>query len=211
MNITKIGHCCLVIEVDGVKLMTDPGAWTSAQNEITGLSAIFVTHEHADHFHLESLMIVLANNPDAKVYANTAVGKILQEAGIPFELLEHGAEIKVGDVPVSGFGHDHAPIYSGIPAVQNTGFLFQNRLYYPGDGFFEPKVPVEILALPVAGPWMTIAEAMDFARQVKPSMAFPMHDGFLAFPGPFHGVPERLLPTYGIEFKSLLAGGRLSL
>ena len=49
MRITKLGHCCLVVEITPllskptvlhllrenkpVRLMTDPGAWSSRQNE----------------------------------------------------------------------------------------------------------------------------------------------------------------------------------
>ena len=29
MKIKKLGHCCLVIEINGRKIMTDPGSWTT--------------------------------------------------------------------------------------------------------------------------------------------------------------------------------------
>ncbi|MBI3255685.1 MAG: MBL fold metallo-hydrolase [Candidatus Andersenbacteria bacterium] len=210
MNILKIGHCCLVVEEAAVKIMIDPGAWTTGQNEVTGLAAIFITHEHADHFHLDSLKIVLKNNPDAKVYTNSGVGKMLDEAGIAYEVVEEGQRVEVAGLSLEAFGHEHADIYTGIPRVMNSGFMVAERMYYPGDAFALPGKPVEILALPVAGPWMKMADALDFAKAVKPKVAFPVHDGFLAFPGPFHGVPGKLLPDMGIEFKPLLAGESLT-
>ena len=34
MKITKLGHCCLVIEEKGLKILTDPGSYTDTQNNI---------------------------------------------------------------------------------------------------------------------------------------------------------------------------------
>jgi hypothetical protein len=52
-----------------------------------------------------------------------------------------------------------------------------NRLfYYPGDAFTLPGTPVDTLAVPAAGPWMRIGEAMDFLVAVHPRFAFPVHD-----------------------------------
>lgn len=209
MKITKIGHCCLVVEVNRVKIMIDPGAWTTEQNEVRDLHAVCITHEHPDHFHIESLKVVLKNNPGVKVYTNSAVGTFLTEAGISFELLEEGSETTINGVPISAFGKEHAAIYPAIPNVMNTGFLIADRLYYPGDAFVEIHKKVEILALPVAGPWMKMSEAIDFAKAIKPRMTFPVHDGFLAFPGPFHMLPGKLLPEFGVEFTPLLSGESL--
>jgi L-ascorbate metabolism protein UlaG (beta-lactamase superfamily) len=208
MKITKIGHCCLVIETQGAKIMIDPGAWTSDQTKVTGLSAVLITHEHADHIHVESLKTVMMNNPQAKIYTNSAVGKLLEEAGIPFEVLENG-KIDMLGVEVEAATGEHAVIYPSIPNVVNTAFMIDKTLYYPGDAFLRPAAEVSVLALPVAGPWMKMAEAIDFAEAVKPKIAFPVHDGFLSFPGPFHFVPGMLLPKKGIEFKPLAAGESL--
>src|SRR3989338_2705657 len=115
MRITKLGHCCLVVEItplpaapttpprglgtppraggDGgtplvrgdkpVRIMTDPGAWSTRQNEEKGIDYIFITHEHQDHFNIESLKKVLANNPKAKVITNKGVGSSLMWSTFP--------------------------------------------------------------------------------------------------------------------------------
>ncbi|MBI1975373.1 MAG: MBL fold metallo-hydrolase [Parcubacteria group bacterium] len=206
MNITKLGHCCLVIEDKGVRIMTDPGAWSTLQNEEKSIDYIFITHEHQDHFHLESLKKVLANNPKAKVVTNKSVGKLLNAEYIPYQLLEHGDAKEFEGVRVEGHGEKHAVIYKEFGQVQNTGYFFANRFFYPGDAFFDPKKPVEILALPVAGPWMKISDAIDYAKLLKPKVAFPVHDGMLKILGPFHNMPQKILSESGTRFEPMTAG-----
>lgn len=186
--------------------MTDPGAWSTLQNEATNIDYIFITHEHQDHFHLESLKTVLKNNPKAKIVTNASVGKLLDAEKISYELLEHGGVKEFSGVHVEGHGGKHAVIYETFGQVQNTGYFFQSRFFYPGDAFFNPKKKVEILALPVAGPWMKISDAVDYARLLKPKICFPVHDGFLKFGGPFHLVPQKILPPVGIPFEIISDG-----
>ena len=63
MTITKIGHCCLLIEFNERKILTDPGTFSSAQNTLIGIDVVLITHEHADHIHVESLAEIIKNNP----------------------------------------------------------------------------------------------------------------------------------------------------
>lgn len=206
MRITKLGHCCLIIEEAGLRIMTDPGAWTTRQAEEKNIDYIFVTHEHQDHIHIDSLRTVLLNNPKARIFTNKGVGKLLEKEGIQFELLEHGGVKECGSVQVEGFGEKHATIYEEFGQVENTGYFFQNRFFYPGDAFYNPGKPVEILALPVCGPWMKISEAINYAKAVNPKHAFPVHDGMLGIIGPFHAVPQKFLSEAGIAFEPMKEG-----
>ncbi len=206
MNITKLGHCCLVIEVNNIRIVTDPGAWTTAQNEVKGIDAILITHEHADHLHVDSLRVVLAHNPQAVVLTNQAVGNILTKENISYELLEEGGIKKIQGVVLEGHGSQHADIYPTVPAVQNTGYFIDSRLFYPGDALYNPGKAVGILALPVAGPWLKIAEAIDYAKNIAPKICFPVHDGMLKITGPFHLLPEKMLKEEGIDFIVLEEG-----
>ncbi len=206
MKITKLGHCCLVIEVDGVRVLTDPGAFSTAQNEVKDIDIVLITHEHGDHLHIDSLKTVLKNNPRAKVITNRGVGKLLEKERISYELLEDKQTKTVSGILIEGFGETHATIYRDFGQVQNTGYFIANRFFYPGDAFYNPQKQVEILALPVAGPWMKISEAIDYAKALKPKVCFPVHDGMLKIFGPFHRVPQALLKDAGIAFEVLNDG-----
>lgn len=205
MIIKKLGHCCLIIEIDGIRILTDPGILSTAQNEARDIDLILITHEHADHLHIESVKIILGNNPGASIITNLSVGKILGKEGIAYEKVEHGESITKG-VLIEGFGNEHAEIYKDFSRVQNTGYFIASKLFYPGDAFFVPPKTPEILALPVAGPWMKIKEAIDYAKEVKPKVCFPVHDGIISFISPFHKIPELMLKEVGIEFVPMLAG-----
>jgi len=206
MKITKLGHCCLLIEEAGKRLLTDPGNYSEAQNEVKDIDFILITHEHQDHLHIDSLKIVLENNPEAKVITNTAVAKLLDEAGIAYELITDNETKKLGEISVLALEAEHAEMHSEWPRVLNSGFFIADRLFYPGDALIDPKRAIEILALPVAGPWIKIGEAIDYALQLKPKHAFPVHDAGLKQPGVAHRVPSTILPKHGINFDIIAEG-----
>lgn len=209
MKITKFGHCCLLIEENNTKILTDPGEWSDLPSDLASINAIFITHEHADHIHIESLRKIIAANPELQVFTNSAVGKLLTNEGIEFTLCKDNETATVVDIVVKAFETKHAAVYPIIEPVLNTAFLFNEKFYYPGDALFIPEEligNIEILALPVAGPWLKISEAVDYALKVKPRFAFPVHDGMLRYFGAFHGLPGKVLPEAGIKFVPLEKG-----
>ncbi|OHB09614.1 MAG: hypothetical protein A3G05_01200 [Candidatus Zambryskibacteria bacterium RIFCSPLOWO2_12_FULL_45_14] len=205
MKINKLGHCCLLIETKGKRILTDPGSYTvEAHSKLTDIDYILFTHEHQDHYHLESLQTLLKNNPKAIVYTNSSVSELLNKEGVEHNLVKNGDSVSLGDVIVVGIGEKHAQMHSSIPLSANLGFLIDGRLWYPGDAFTNPERSVEILALPVSGPWMKISEAIDYALMLKPKIAFPVHDGTRF--GSAHNLPLRILPTNNIEFVVMVEG-----
>ncbi len=208
MIITKFGHCCLLIEVDGARILTDPGNYNETPM-VADIDAVLITHEHQDHCHIESLSIILAKNPGAIVITHPGVGKILDETGIKWMPIADGEEREVKGVSVKSFGTEHACIHHDLPLVQNTGFLIADTFFYPGDSFHLPHQPVEILALPVAGPWMRLEEAIEYAKAVRPKAVFPVHDGMLRQGielGPTRRIPMLLLEPLGIRYINMLEG-----
>jgi L-ascorbate metabolism protein UlaG (beta-lactamase superfamily) len=207
MKITKLGHCALVLEEKGVKILTDPGSFTiEAQASVTGLNAIVITHEHQDHFHVESVEALLKTNPQAKIISNASVAKLLAEKGMQCEIVGDGQSTMLKGISIEGFGKDHAPIYEMMGLVENTAYLIGNKLYFPGDNFHNPQKKVDVLALPVAGPWMKISMAIDFAKAIKARSAFCVHDGMIV--PAFRGFTPMLLKMFvpETEFVALQDG-----
>lgn len=208
MTIKKLGHCCLLIKHDNLTILTDPGTYSTAQDDVTGIDVVLITHEHVDHFHVESLKKVLAHNPDARVITNSGVGSKLDEAGISYTPLEGRSTETVNNVLIEAFDHKHEEIFKEIGQVQNTGYFIGEKLFYPGDAFCNPEKEVDVLALPVAGPWCKTLAAIQYALELKPKKAFPVHDGMLQKEriGSFHKTPEKVLLENGIQFLTMCEG-----
>lgn len=209
MKITKLGHCCLLLEFKGVRILTDPGMYTvDVHSKLKKIDYVFITHEHADHYHLDSLREIIDKNPDVLIYTNESVSTILTREGVYHHLIKDGGEslIDDGKISVKGIGSKHALMHKSIPASDNTGFLFDEKLLLPGDAFVDPKQPIDILALPVSGPWMKLSEAIDFALLLKPRTCFPIHDNIRY--GSSHQLPLRILPENGIEFIPMVEGDK---
>jgi L-ascorbate metabolism protein UlaG (beta-lactamase superfamily) len=181
MQITKLGHCCLVLDVNGTKIVTDPGNFSTAQDTLTGITILLITHEHGDHYHVPSVAAIVKNNPDIEVVCNKAVAALIAKENIPCKVQVVGDDesVTVSGILIEGFGTEHAVIYGQMGACENTGYRVAEKFYFPGDNLHAPGTAVDILALPVAGPWMKIAEAVDFAKAIKARIAFGVHDGMI--------------------------------
>lgn len=207
MRLTKIGHCCMLIEENGVRMITDPGAFTAEKHStLTGIDAILITHEHADHYHLQSLQALLRSNPKAVVICNASVAALLSLAGIAHDIVSDGSLHSVKGVEVQGHGTQHAVIHASLPQAQNTGLLIGGRLWYPGDDLtIDPGVKPAVMALPVAGPWLKLSEALDYAIKLQPTTAFGVHDMILnpLFTGFLPQLVSNVLQSRGIGFMTL--------
>jgi L-ascorbate metabolism protein UlaG (beta-lactamase superfamily) len=78
---------------------------------------------------------------------------------------------------------------------------------HPGDCWTEVARPVDTLLLPIGGPWMKLAEAVEYVRRVRPRVAIPIHQQGLV---PEHqhlhiGVLTRLAPE-GTDVMALELG-----
>ncbi len=210
MNITRFEHSCMLVEEQGVRILTDLGSWTEGVPEFDALSALLITHEHHDHFDIEKLKTLSEMNPGIQVITHAAVGKILQEGGIAYTGIEPGETISVSGVSIRSYGTEHAIIYGAALSCRNTGFLVAEKLFIPGDALHDiPSVPVEILALPTGGPWMKVAEAIDYAKAMRPRLVFPIHDAMYTKPYRLTSVPRWMttnLAPEGIEFVNMQPG-----
>ena len=191
-----------MVEHCGFRLVLDLGYGTLPRlldpldsSVADGLHAVVITHEHGDHFHAESVQAIVKNNPAAVVIANSAVGKLLDGLGVAHTVVDGGGKTTIpagstaGDaLTVEGFDWKHEEIFEEMGMVQNTGYLISapatgadagKNFFIPGDAYCVPGKPVDVLALPIAGPWCRLPDALRYAIKVKPRAAFPIHDAMV--------------------------------
>ncbi len=212
MQIRKFRHSCLhVVDGDG-SLLIDPGGYSAGYEDLTGLTAVLITHAHFDHLDPAGLSRVLAGNPQAKVYADSAsAARLAEDDAIAAEVtaVRPGDVLDVGTL-VRVSGGEHAVIHADIPVVPNVCFLIGGRLLHPGDSLVAPDAPVEVLALPVSAPWMAIKEGVEYLRHVAPARAIPVHEQVLADPAVAYRIISSLAPA-GTEWSDIDDGTALEL
>jgi L-ascorbate metabolism protein UlaG (beta-lactamase superfamily) len=180
MRVTKFGHSCLLVEEGGARVLLDPGAFSEGFEELEGLTAVCVTHQHADHLDTGRLRRLLDGNPGVRVVADEGSAEALGEAGADVEVVYDGDELGLGGLGLRVAGRDHAVVHPDVPVVPNVGYLVGGRLFHPGDAFTEPGEAVEVLAVPAGAPWLKLAEAVDYLRRVAPRVAVPVHERVLS-------------------------------
>ncbi|WP_139416829.1 MBL fold metallo-hydrolase [Agromyces laixinhei] len=178
MRLTKLEHAALVIEESGGELYVDPGKFTRPVPASAGAVAVVITHRHDDHWTPEQLTRIVAANPEARIFGPAGVAAAA--TGFAVETVEAGDTVEVGPFRLRFFGGRHAVIHPSIPVIDNLGVLVNDAIYYGGDSFTVPGVPVEVLAAPAAAPWMKISESMDYVVEVAPRRAFPTHEMVLS-------------------------------
>jgi L-ascorbate metabolism protein UlaG (beta-lactamase superfamily) len=197
------GHATALIQVDGVRLLTDPVITARAIHlirvadpapEPEPVDAVLISHLHRDHLHLRSLRRLAA----ARVIGPPGLRRVLgaADAGRVDELLpgEHAA---VGPVVVTAVPADHdgrrTPwSRAGSPAI---GFLIRGSrvVYFAGDtGPFAEMTEVgshglDAALVPIWG-WgpslgarhLDPRSAAEVLTVLRPRLAVPIHWGTYA-------------------------------
>ncbi|MEV6561244.1 MBL fold metallo-hydrolase [Nocardia sp. NPDC051756] len=203
MRIAHFGHSCLLVELHGKKVLFDPGTFSHGFEGLTDLDAIAITHQHPDHIDPNRIEALVDANPGARLLSDPQTA---QQRGEKWEAVHAGNVLALGELQITGGGGRHAVIHPEIPVIDNTVFQLGTaddpaELVHPGDSLWVPPVPVGVLALPAAAPWMKLSEAVDYLRAVAPRTALPIHYGIIeqAAQGIYFGRFAEMGPA-GTEF-----------
>ncbi|WP_447004771.1 MBL fold metallo-hydrolase [Saccharothrix isguenensis] len=203
MLIIHFGHSCLLVDTGAARLLFDPGTFSTGFEQVEGLDAILVTHDHHDHVDTEKLPGLRAANPRARLVA-------------PFDL--EGAEIvRPGDAldfngtAVTVVDAPHEVVHPEVELPLNVGYLVDHgAFYHPGDSLTVPDQRIDVLGLPTAAPWMKVSDAADFLAEVAPRKAVPIHEAILAKTEVFYRVLTTTAPE-GVDVVVLPRGEAVEL
>jgi L-ascorbate metabolism protein UlaG (beta-lactamase superfamily) len=201
-RIVFLGHATVLIEVDGVRLLTDPVLRSHVAHlrrqvppvetdAIGGLDAVLISHTHHDHLDLASLRLLPDDTP---LLVPAGAGAWLRDRRFQnVTELAVGEVANVGGLVVAAVEARHDGRRAGGPAAQTIGFLVRGRraIYFAGDtelfpGMTALSAQLDVALLPVAGWGPRLGpghmDPLDAARAVdllRPRVAIPMHWGTL--------------------------------
>ncbi len=182
IRITKYPQSCLVVETADLRLLLDPGVYLLDQfnaDDFASIDAVLVTHRHQDH--LEMRIVEPLVERGARLIGNADVADAVG-SGYDMTVLADGEETDIDGVRVRAHDIDHCPMVDGTPGPPNTGFVIGDRLLHPGDGV-EAPVRADVIAVPIAGPSISMRDAYMMIEAAGSAHAIPMHyDGFIARP-----------------------------
>ena len=212
MRLTKLEHACVRLEKNGTSVIVDPGIWT-APGALDGAAAVLVTHEHFDHLNVDAVRAALDANPDLTLWGNDSVVQQFGDFGDRVYRVRAGDAVDVAGFSVHVYGREHALLHRDIPVIPNTGFLFDGTVFHPGDSYTVPEADVDLLLLPVSGPWLKVGEMIDYARAVAPRRGLAIHDALLndigiGMLGNWFGLAGK---PNGATFERLDVGGAVDL
>jgi L-ascorbate metabolism protein UlaG (beta-lactamase superfamily) len=198
-RITWIGHATVLIELDGVRLLTDPLLRNHLGHLkrhgpppdpalLRDLDAVLISHLHFDHLDIPSLRRLPRS---VRLLVPHGAGGFLRRQGFP-----HAEELGVGDVAhvrtvgiaaVPAVHDSHRRPYGG-PAADAIGFMVAGRVYFAGDtDLFDEMADLagtDVALIPVWGWGPSLGEghldppaAARAAALVHPRAAVPIHWG----------------------------------
>ncbi|MFY9926861.1 MAG: MBL fold metallo-hydrolase [Streptosporangiaceae bacterium] len=201
LNVTRIGHSCHIIELGGLRLLTDP--WFSVtptydQGEpvarsvaqLPVLDGVVITHEHYDHCDLDALAGY--HDLGIPVVVPPTVAEAARGHGFTdVRVLEPWQHTEIGDLTVTA-----APGKHGVPEITYVIQGGERTVYFGGDTLSIPELTelpgrfghFDLALLPTNGlcirPMngqqvvMNAIEAAELTAILKPTLAIPHHYAF---------------------------------
>ncbi|MEP6638703.1 MAG: MBL fold metallo-hydrolase [Chloroflexota bacterium] len=204
LRLTYVGHATVLIELDGVRILTDPVLGdrlgplrrlgpTPDPMEIGDIDGILISHGHPDHLHRASIRAVrgrpLVIAPEGLGGRAGGSDRRVREVAVD-DRVEIGG-VRIIAVPAR---HGRWPLH---PRSRPIGYLIEGSsgVYFAGDTALHPTMArlagrVDVALLPV-GRWgppigperLTPASAVEAATRVGARTAIPIHWGTLHLPG----------------------------
>lgn len=206
MKITHLGHACLLVEAADRRVLIDPGNFSTGYADLTGLDAVLVTHNHADHFDPEAAPGFLRANAGVPVHTDPLTATKLREQGLDAAVAVRDEPFRIGDIEVTPVGELHAFNHEQAPVVPNVGYVLrvagEPTLFHPGDSYASRPSGIDILAHPLNAPWMAVRDAIAFVGAVAPRTFIPIHDALLSAPGRamYSDHVQKFSGVEGLEF-----------
>ncbi|MFZ2632462.1 MAG: MBL fold metallo-hydrolase [Desulfosalsimonadaceae bacterium] len=164
ISVTFINHSTLLIQVDGVNILTDPIfserssslSWAGPKRvrspgvnmeDLPPVDVILVSHNHYDHLDIESLKLLQARNPENQpplVLSGLGNGRLFEEIGLTqFKDLDWNQSASYGNVEFV-FTETRHRSGRGLTDLNKSlwgGFVIKTRLgniYFAGDTAYGP-------------------------------------------------------------------------
>jgi L-ascorbate metabolism protein UlaG (beta-lactamase superfamily) len=203
LQITYVGHATVILESDGVRLLTDPILRPRVFHLINRfarrqpifeqeISTVLISHTHRDHFDLPSLE-KLGKSTQVILPRGEAI-KLRKRGFENVQELSPGDTIQVGALTVQATYAEHGHRrYALIREIDCLGYLVSGGLtvYFAGDtdlfaGMAKIGENLDVAMLPVWG-WgpnlgpghMDPYRAAQALQLLKPRLAIPIHWGTL--------------------------------
>jgi L-ascorbate metabolism protein UlaG (beta-lactamase superfamily) len=214
LTVTRIAHATVLIDLDGQRLLTDP--WFSERwgyhhgepygirlEDLPRLDGVLVSHDHYDHFDLESFK----RYPDAGVPLVLKRGLAAKARAAGFgnvQELDAWETARLGPVAVTAAPGEHK-----VPEVTFVLAGAGHTVYFGADTLLIPELRevarrfprLDLALVPVNGLTlrplldrrvvMNAREAAELCAWLRPRVAVPIHYAFTG--GPIH---DRLLLKY---------------
>jgi L-ascorbate metabolism protein UlaG (beta-lactamase superfamily) len=206
MKVTWWGHSTLTVEDAGVRVLTDPvlvdrlahlrrRRGPTPARSATRADVVVVSHLHADHLHLPSLLRLAAGVPvlaprGARALLDGSRSRLGDQCieMTPGDSMRIGA-MRIEAVPAAHDGRRHPWSRHQGPAL---GFVLEGEhtAYFAGDTDLHPAMsalaPVDLALLPVGGWGPTLGDghldpqrATEAVRRCRPDVVVPIHWGTL--------------------------------
>lgn len=214
-RIVFVGHSTVLIELEGVRLLTDPllvsrvahlrrHAPLVAENLVGEPNAVLISHLHHDHLDLASLRRL---GRKTRLIVPSGAGRWLRRKGFNFVTeLSAGESTSVDVLTVTAVEARHDGRRLGGPRAEPVGYLVKGKsvVYFAGDTeLFEEMANfarrADVALVPIAG-WgprlgpghMNPSEAAQAIASIAPRLAIPVHWGTLRRIGLARRSRERL-------------------